>query len=64
MEKDKKLHNIILIFPQAQQYSLLQNKFRASRVEYDVTKRNRRQIITSLVIQYSIAIRLFIIFKP
>jgi len=64
MEEDKKLHNIILIFPQAQQYSLLQNKFRASKVEYDVTKRNRRQIITSLVVQYSIAMRLFIIFKP
>jgi hypothetical protein len=61
MEEDKKLHNIILIFPQAEHYSLLQNKFRASKVEYDVTKRNKRQIITSLVIECSTAIHLLII---
>jgi hypothetical protein len=39
MEKDKKLNNLMLIFPQAQHYSLLQNRYRASKVEYDVTKK-------------------------
>jgi hypothetical protein len=64
MEKDKKLHHLILISPQAQHYSLLQNRFRASKVEYDVTKRNRKHFTTSLIIKCPIAICLFIISKP
>jgi hypothetical protein len=39
MEKDKILNNLMLIFPQAQHYSLFQNRNRASKVEYDVTKK-------------------------
>lgn len=41
MEKDKNLRNLMLIFPQFQHYNLLQNRFKAPEVEYDVTKKIR-----------------------